>query len=210
MTLFFNFKINKKNTILKYQKYPNNFSLSGQDVLIQATQGENNSEKFYLEIGAGWPIKINNTYALEKYHDWKGISIDFDPKMVAEFNKIRANKCIYADATDLNYSKLLSLNGFPPRVGYLSLDIDPAFQTLKVLTLIPFNEFNFSIITFEHDSYRCGSLIKFSSRLLLMTSGYICVKKNVKAKGFGNYEDWWINPSLIDPTSVRKIISQYF
>jgi len=32
---------------------------------------------YFLEIGSNHPIKINNTYVLEKNYNWKGIMIDY-------------------------------------------------------------------------------------------------------------------------------------
>jgi hypothetical protein len=87
----------------------NSTSISGQDVFAHmASVGL--PEKFYLEIGACYPIKINNTYVLEKVFAWKGVSVEIDESLVEDFNKIRKNSCIRADATELNYSNLLETN----------------------------------------------------------------------------------------------------
>ncbi len=173
------------------------YSLSGQDIFVSSLFSNLSKTNYYVEIGAGWPIKINNTYLLEHNFNWKGISIDFDQEMSNTFNKKRINKCLFADATKINYLNLFASEDLPFDLDYLSLDIDPANQTLLVLSLIPFDTYKFKVITFEHDTYRNGSLIKIVSRLLLTKYGYLCVYKDVKAAGFGKYEDWWIHPKYI-------------
>lgn len=195
------FKIVKKNNVLKddeqIQVSKEHYSLSGQDIFVSSLIRNSNAANYYVEIGAGWPIKINNTYLLESVYNWNGISIDFDQDMSNNFNKVRINKCLSADATKIDYLNLFISENLPLELDYLSLDIDPAYQTLLVLSLIPFETYRFKVITFEHDAYKNGSLIKIASRLLLRHYGYVSVSKNVIAAGFGKYEDWWINPRYI-------------
>ena len=195
------FKIVRKNTVLKddeqIQVSKEHYSLSGQDIFVSSLIRNSNAANYYVEVGAGWPIKINNTYLLESVYNWNGISIDFDQEMCNNFNKTRINKCLFADATKIDYLNLFISENLPLQLDYLSLDIDPAYQTLLVLSLIPFETYRFKVITFEHDAYKNGSLIKIASRLLLRHYGYVSVSKNVIAAGFGEYEDWWINPRYI-------------
>jgi hypothetical protein len=183
----------------------NSYSLSGQDLFVNYLIDSIHSKNYYVEIGAGWPVKINNTYLLEHKYKWLGISIDFDQKMVDNFNEIRVNECLYSDATKINYTDLFISKKMPSEIDYLSLDIDPAYQTLLVLALIPFKNYKFKVLTFEHDSYRHGSLIKIVSRLFLKSNGYFCAYKDVKAPGFGKYEDWWIHPEYISQINAKKV-----
>lgn len=194
-------KVKQKNTV-----YEEHYSLSGQDLFVSYLIDNNSLKNHYVEVGAGWPIKINNTYLLEHTHKWHGLSIDFDQKMVEDFNKVRKNECLFMDATKIDYTELFISSLIPNEIDYLSLDIDPAYQTLLVLALMPFETYKFKIITFEHDSYRNGSLIKVVARLLLRKYGYLCVYKNVNAIGFGNYEDWWIHPEYISEISARDAV----
>lgn len=143
----------------------------------------------YLEIGAGWFKKINNTFVLEKFFDWSGISIDFDPVLVEDFNRNRRNQCLYANALHVDYLEICDL--FERKIDYLSLDIDPAHQTLHVLFLLPFDEVTFQHVTFEHDSYLNGVTIKFLARMWMKAHGYRIVSKDVRATGYGKYEDWF-------------------
>lgn len=200
---FFLSNFKKKNPSLEY------YSLSGQDLFVSSLIPNSTKTNYYVEIGAGWPIKINNTYLLESIYHWRGLSVDLDPKMVENFNDIRSNKCLAADATKIDYSVIFETERVPKVVDYLSLDIDPAEQTLMVLTLIPFSNYDFKIITFEHDSYKNGYFLKKTARLWLTHYGYSCVGKDIKARGFGKYEDWWINPRYISyergKTAVKRV-----
>ena len=122
-----------------------------------------------------------------------------------DINEIRVNECLYSDATKINYTDLFISKKMPSEIDYLSLDIDPAYQTLLVLALIPFKNYKFKVLTFEHDSYRHGNLIKIVSRLFLKSNGYFCAYKDVKAPGFGKYEDWWIHPEYISQINAKKV-----
>ena len=53
------------------------FSQASQDIFVRAlTQRKNNGT--FLEIGSNDPIVHNNTYILEKEHNWKGIMVEYD------------------------------------------------------------------------------------------------------------------------------------
>ena len=66
----------------------NSNSQAGQEsfALLNSTQC---SQKYYLEIGAGDPIKVSNTYLLESQFNWKGLSIDFNQKHYNNFKQKR-------------------------------------------------------------------------------------------------------------------------
>lgn len=65
----------------------------------------------------------------------------------------KENQCINDDALKLDYSEILKANEFPKVIDYLLLDIDPAINTFNCLLRIPFEEYRFRVITFEHDLY---------------------------------------------------------
>ncbi len=53
------------------------FSQIGQDIIVRIYFNEKLNGTF-LDIGCGYPKKINNTYLLEKDLNWDGISIDLE------------------------------------------------------------------------------------------------------------------------------------
>lgn len=143
-------------------------------------------EGSYLEIGAGPWRMFNNTYVLAREFDWAGISVEIDPHYVSEWLKHRPKDTIvHGDATTLNY------NGY---VDYLSIDIEPAEQSLAVLKRILDQGVRFKALTFEHDVYCSGPAVREESRRLLSEAGYQLARGDVVAPGYGVNEDWWKMP----------------
>ena len=179
-------------------------SQSGQDLFAQMVFKDVNNCN-YLEIGSSWPDKNSNTYILEIDCGWRGLSVDIDPKTVSAFNDKRRNLAFEVDATRLDYLSFCSKNSFRPIFQYLSLDIDPSFQTYFALKKVMLDGIDFSIITFEHDKYRSGRLVQKASAILLAKRGYLRVAKDVRAKNFRKYEDWWVSTLSFDYDEVEKI-----
>jgi hypothetical protein len=182
-----------------YEKINENFSQIYQDMFVLSmTNGK--KEGTYLEIGAGYPKKGNNTFLLEKEFDWKGISIDIHPKSKELFDKNRKNKCICEDATSIEYNKFFLEHYESTNIDYLQLDCDPANITFKILEKIPFDTYKFGVITYEHDFYNdeTGSY-REKSRVFLKSKGYKLICGNISPlKDKYPFEDWWIHPDLID------------
>jgi len=188
------------------EKIKRNYSESYQDMFVLSIlNGKKNG--VYLEIGAGDPEYGNNTLLLEKDYDWKGIAIDLSEDFVASHNKIRKNKCILKDATSINYENLLLGLGFPKNIDYLQLDCDPPEVTYQILLNIPFEKYTFNVITYEHDYY-CDETKSFrdKSRKYLESYGYIRVAGNISPDGINEYEDWWVNPNLVNGIVFNKML----
>ena len=168
----------------------------GQDKFV-LEQLNNKENGFFIDIGSGHPIVINNTVVLEKDYGWDGLNFDYGPphahalKKVSmeEFLKLwyeeRNTKLITGDARDHDFRKIFKENSVPKIVDYLSLDLEPPVITFEVLKLIPFDEYEFRVITFEHDWYREKGT-KHPARELLTSYGYVLVD-DVKQQ-----EDWFI------------------
>lgn len=147
----------------------------------------------YLEIGASHPIYISNTYALEK-QGWSGLSIDIDPMNRDEWYKVRTNPLLITDATDFEFKSAY--------FDYLSLDCEPPEQTYKALMNILMQGMQFNIITYETDAYADDTFVQ-PSRLMLKNFGYELVFADVQCP-FGAFEDWYINPNIIDLEHAKK------
>jgi len=190
------------------KKVYNTKSQSGQDIFVQIVfQDKKNGT--YLEIGSGRPIKLSNTYVLEKFLHWKGLSVDIDPELIGKFNEARVNKSYCYDGTTLDYKSFVEKNEFDNNFEYLSIDIDPAFQSYFALKKILLSQIKFLTLTFEHDKYRSGPWVQFLSVILLKKFGYIRLAKDISSLGFGKYEDWWIfgdHFSLTEINEIRKKI----
>ena len=142
----------------------------------------------YLEIGASHPISISNTYALEKL-GWTGLSIDISPQCEQIWKQERKNPLIIADALTFEYPT-------KDRIDYLQVDVDPSEVSYKALEQVLKSKTRFSIITYETDSYADKRFV-LPSRNLLQKQGYTLIYPDVLC-GFGPFEDWYIDESVID------------
>ena len=189
----------KFNNIEKIKK---NYSQIYQDIFVLIiTNGKENGT--YLEIGSGDPIYGNNTYLLEKDFKWKGLSIDINNFYKNKFIEKRLNNFICENALNINYCELLLNNKeiFENNIiDYLQIDCDPCENSYEILLKIPFDKYQFKIITFEHDYYNDkNQIIRQKSRDYLLNKGYQLIAGNISPNDFNNpFEDWWINPKLIN------------
>ena len=199
------FRNNYENLKTKFtgaENIENNWSQSMQDIFVMSMlDGKRNG--VYVEIGADQPRVISNTYLLEKDFDWSGISFELDADKVAFFNTIRENKCQCQDATRFDYDVLFLERNYPPQIDYLSVDIDPADQTLRALQRLPWDRYRFSVITFETDIWHDGADVQDEQINFLEGLGYEMVVRNV-ANERNPYEDWWIDPQVVDANIVKK------
>ena len=192
----------------KCNKIENNYSQIYQDMFVLSMNNGKNKGT-YLEIGAGDYKYGNNTYLLEQEFDWSGISVDINNVCVDGFNNIRKNKCLCKDATKIDYIKLLNENYKSTNIDYLQLDYDPPNITFDVLSKIPFDNYKFGVITYEHDHYNdITGKYREKSREFLKEKGYKLIAGNISSfKDKCPFEDWWIHPDLIDE-SVYKLFER--
>lgn len=185
------------------------YSQADQDIFVlTATQGLRSGQ--YLEIGCAWPFYINNTALLETHFDWSGVSIDTSPCYTDTWQGVRNNPVVTADARDLDAIDLLRQHHINEcDLDYLSIDCDPAPQSLSVLRWIPFEHLRFAVITFEHDAYCAGTDVRDQSRKILQEHGYTLLVPDVAAWPTGSndqgFEDWWIHPDLVSH-SCRQLL----
>jgi hypothetical protein len=196
------FKFNDSNKIER------NFSQAMQDMFV-LTMLNGKKSGTYLEIGSGHAFYGSNTAILDRIFNWKGISIDYNSDYKESY---RDRNSIYLndDALFIDYSDLLSKNNFPKDIDYLQLDCDPPEVTFNLLKKIPFDEYKFAVITFEHDYYTdSNSKYKDLSREYLISKGYQLVVNNIAPDRLCSFEDWWIHPDLVDKSIVDnfRIIS---
>lgn len=190
------------------------YSQAWQDLFVLAmTQGKRNGT--WLEVGACWPIFVNNTYLLSKF-DWSGISIDIvDNSQLWALDRPN-DKLTVADATAIDYEELLSDQPF--QIDYLQLDIEPQQQTLEVLKKLPHNKHRFSVVTFETDCYIWDNqTLKQEARQIFADLGYKLVVADVVTKerdvyGYGRnkwlpFEDWYVDPTVVPADLIEKIQS---
>jgi SAM-dependent methyltransferase len=173
-----------------------NYAEAFQDFLVLALL-DGKKEGYYLEIGTEFPFYANNTYLLESDFNWNGISLDIKQESVERYFYDRKNQVILKDATQADYKKLLTESNAPNVIDYLQLDYGPPNVTYDILTKIPFSDYTFKIITYEHDQYTdVDKPYREMSRDFLCKLGYVLLISNVSTNGVNSFEDWWIHPSL--------------
>lgn len=188
------------------------FSQSGQDLFVVAmTQGK--PKGTFLELGGGQPKWSNNTFILDRFFMYTGVSIDLDYDehwpgnqhlSIAERSWLlcRPYTSWYKiDARDFDYSIL------PAHFDYLQIDLDSSATSIEMLEKVCTHQ-QFSVITFEHDDWNNESYLfqtKQKSRDFLKYQGYELVAGNVAINENQAYEDWWAHPDFIDP----KVMAAY-
>tara|TARA_B100002019_G_scaffold140650_1_gene121145 strand:+ start:244 stop:972 length:729 start_codon:yes stop_codon:yes gene_type:complete len=182
-----------------------NYSASWHDMFILSVlDGKKNGT--YVEIGGSDPIRINNTYLLETEFDWTGVSFEIEQSWVDMYRSARKNPIVKADAITCDMSAILNEYDMPTHIDYLQVDIEPPSNTLAALKNVPFDEYTFSIIHFEHDFYANNHTHKRIAKEayeILTERGYKLAVENV-----GLYEDWYYNPDTVDPEIISKFIKE--
>jgi hypothetical protein len=185
-----------KNSLKKPLNIERNHSEAFQDLfVIHANAQKRNGT--YLEIGSGHPTYGNNTYLLETEYKWTGVSLDLNETFVNEHEKTRNHFIHNTNALTCSYENLLRpLN--TRFIDYLQIDCDPAEVSYQVLQNMPFDKFEFGVITFEHDHYTDPkSIVREKARELLRSRGYKLVVGNVSPDEYHRpFEDWFVHPSL--------------
>lgn len=179
-----------------------NYSKEFQDIFVSTLLP---IPGFFLDIGMGDPVSGNNTLYLENL-GWTGFMFDRTGKDVDNANSTRRNRAICCDAANFNWRKFLRENNAPKVIDYISLDVDEI--NIDVINNFPLDEFEFKIMTFEHDRYNSGDDRKNAMiRALSHYPQYLTLLENAKITGL-EWEDWVINTKYFDMEKLRKFIQK--
>jgi len=159
----------------------------------------------YLEIGAQEPIFQNNSAILEKDFGWTGVSIEILENFCQMFAEQRSNTILCKDARTVDYEKLLNQYYSTKEIDYLQLDCEPSKTTFEILLDIPFDQYKFAVITYEHDYFvDMTGTYRTKSRNYLKSMGYELVVANVSQSENTPFEDWWVHPDLVDKDTIER------
>ena len=187
-----------------------------QDLFVLvATGGLKNGH--FLEVGASDGRSLSNSYLLEKYFGWRGLSIDIDKRSKWSFMRhLRRSRFILGDATETDYQSFVETGVLPEIVDYLSIDIEPMTNTLSALRKVLDSSLRFKVITYETDWYdpatprEVADAVRFESRELLQKAGYSLLAKDVCVSGEHDpFEDWWVDTSRIDASRLEAMTSVF-
>jgi len=188
------------------------YSQLDQDLIIDEIL-ERKENGYFLDIGACYWDYMSNTCFFEKHRNWQGIGIELDERHTNGWEQNR-NKSIFkiADATKIDYQKILDLNNAPKIIDYLSIDVDPPTTlSLEALYKVFESDRIFNVITFECDyggDVECNFSRKGTrdeSRDFLSSKGYILIKEIYdKQKTWYHVDDLWILKSFYLNKEVKR------
>lgn len=177
-----------------------NYSQTYQDMFtLTMLNGKRNGK--YFEIGAADPFHGSNTALLEEF-GWTGTSLEILPHEVEKFKQHRKNEIILCDATKFDYSILKG------HIDYLQVDCEPPATTYEILTMLPWDQCTFGVITYEHDHYTdVSGSYRAKSRHFLLSKGYLLVASNIAPNETSCYEDWYVHPKHVDDKIVKIMLA---
>ena len=158
----------------------------------------------FLDIGCYHPTQWNNTKALEEA-GWLGLMFDIREKWVDLCKKHRTSKVFCVDVTTDEFVNILNDNLDSKSVDYISLDADDG--SLGALQQLLSNGYTFKCMTFEHDYYDRGNVLKTPSFAVLKEWGYLPLFEDVKLDDGSIWEDWWVDPNQV-PKEIWNIASK--
>jgi len=190
------------------EKIEKNYSQVFQDMFVLSML-DGKKDGTFLEIGGSKPFENNNTALLEQEFGWGGVSIEWNESFVQEYKQNRpTTKILCSNALEIDYELLLLENYKGNIIDYLQLDIEPLKNTYECLLKIPFDKYQFRVITYEHDHYAdITQTYREKSRKYLLDNGYKLIANDISLDGKSAFEDWWVHPDLVDQNIIEKMIS---
>lgn len=168
---------------------------------------EGKQSGFYVDVGCRDPFRTNNTWFLEEKLNWKGLSID-----IVDYELVwKQRKSIFTQMNALtgNFKVLFEKYNVPKVIDYLTHDLEGEGDRYKGLINMPFDEYEFKIITVEHDAYRgFDKTERQPQREFLFSKGYELISSNVRSHAGDMQEDWWINPKYISRDTFLPFLSE--
>ena len=122
----------------------------------------------------------------------------------------RKCKFLQADCLNVDYNNLLKDYYTDNTIDYLTLDMEGCGDRFKLLQKIIESNYNFKIITIEHDAYMGESFVQneqIPQRKLLEQKGYklLCANISHDANPELYFEDWWINPLYFHEEDIKHL-----
>lgn len=153
----------------------------------------------FLDIGAGHPIELSNSYALETHYGWRGFLIEQEPTAANMLRDARKSQVMQVNALTQDWRDL-PVKSF----DYISLDVD--YITHKVLLDLLVTGIEARVWTIEHNryAYPAGQSPEWVDRALMQERGYQLIARDVTSKD-KPFENWYV-----DPRRVNMEIAQAF
>ena len=122
----------------------------------------------------------------------------FNENGIVKFNPNLARGSIDPNGSIMIESKTLKdifeQYDVPKIIDYISLDIEG--YEYQALLGFPFENYEFIVMTVEHNLYLGDSSNKENIKKILTENGYVLFRENVTNIGNDPFEDWYINPKF--------------
>ena len=93
-------------------------------------------------------------------------------------------------------------------IDYLQVDCEPPSTTYEIMTMIPWDQCSFGVITYEHDYYTdVSKSFRQKSRNFLLSKGYLLIVSDIAPNETSCYEDWYVHPKHINREIIKKMLS---
>ena len=172
-----------------------NYSRHFQDMFVLAfLNGKKNGT--FIELGSGHPKHFNNTLLLEDQFGWNGLSVDNNERFTMQHTRMRRTSVINANAAEIDYRALFKTNCVEHHTDFLRINAE--WASLEALKRIPFDNYQFSVIQFQHNHCWWKNEYREFSRDILRKIGYILLVPDVAINEKDNYEDWWVHPGMLN------------
>lgn len=124
-------------------------SKEGQDFFASLLLGK----RSFVDIGCADGLFNNNTVLLERA-GWRGWLFDRSMEAVKSCQRSRISPVIRINAETFDFRAFFRAHDVPRTIDYISFDVDGA--TERAFRNFPFDEYEFLVMTVEHDAYRNG------------------------------------------------------
>jgi hypothetical protein len=171
----------------------------GQDFLVSLML----SQRCFVDVGCADGIFRNNTIFLER-SGWRGCLFDKDQRAIESCRETRLSPALQIDAQVFDFKSFFIQHDVPRTIDYISFDVDGA--TERAFLNFPFEDYEFLIMTVEHDRFHCGPTRKgLIHERLSEFSHYSVLASDVQAGPGKPFEDWVINTRYSPPSlSAQK------
>ena len=173
----------------------------GQDRFVAlALDGKRNGT--FLDIGAGEPRDISNTWWLETELGWAGVLCDLETcdRLTRERKSPVLRDAFRQDWRHIATS-LADEDGF---IDFLSMDLEPPDLTMALVQSFPWDAVRFRVLTVEHDAYRAGGDSRRERMAeILEAHGYLRV--GTASLNGAEIDDWWVDPSQVDEKALARV-----
>lgn len=193
---------------------PGSYSQSYQDLFV-ACMTDGKRWGSFLEIGCGHPFLNNNTYLLETFLCYRGVSVDLQD--YKEWQWREGTYKLTQDAATVDYNSVLHVGNWPDQIDYLQIDIDSPLTQLNIVKKLLRTKYRFSVITYETDFYTGYNEHTSNAHQLLTENDYELVVRNVgcvnqirEQDTYGQlvpYENWYVDKRVVSKDLINRFIN---